>query len=210
MCVYASRMSLGEALVDAGVRVSGLPSVRHHDVGDRLCELTRFASNDQAGQLINLVERRCQDACHSDRVEETLTMSIWELTDNCLAHARIGHGFLAAQVLPQPTRSLHFAVADGGIGIRASFAGTQHERDDDRSAIEAAVESRVTSVRDKPRGVGLPNLLEWVTAMGGGLTIRSGRAAIEYRHQPNSTMPRATFSHVDAVDGPLVAGWVPC
>ncbi|WP_423915966.1 hypothetical protein [Candidatus Poriferisodalis sp.] len=106
--------------------------------------------------------------------------------------------------------SLGEVLSDVGIGIRASLAGTQHERDDDRSAIEASVEPRVTSVRDKPRGVGLPNLLGWVTAMGGGLTIRSGRAAIEYRHQPNSTMPRATFSHVDAVDGTLVAGWVPC
>ena len=212
--LYASRMLLGEVLLAEGVVETGLEPVQHRDrQQQQLCELTRFESSDEAAELVNLVQRRCDAAGYSHESAETLVMSIWELADNCLAHARVECGFLAAQVLPQPRLSLHFAVADGGVGIRASLADTQHERGDDRSAIEAAAHPRVTSVPSRhgsARGVGLPNLLEWVTLTGGALTIRSGTAAIQYGEQSNSSVPRAAASVVDEVGGTLVAGWVPC
>ena len=212
-CIYASRMSLGEVLSGLGVGTSGLPQVRHHEREQQLCELKRFANNDDAVDLVNLVQERCDSAGYPYEAGEALTLSIWELADNCLAHAHVGHGFLAAQILPQPTRSLHFAVADGGIGIRDSLVGTPHERGDDQSAIEAAVESRVTSVTSlhgRARGVGLPNLLEWVTATGGALTIRSGGAAITFRSGGDAVALQMVPSKVDAVYGTLVSGWIPC
>ncbi|WP_420610963.1 hypothetical protein [Candidatus Poriferisodalis sp.] len=211
--IYASRMSLGEVLSAEGVTQTGLDPVRHYDRHGQLCELRRFESNSEAVDLVNLVQQRCDTAEYPYEAAEALTLSIWELADNCLAHAQVGHGFLAAQVLPQPTRSLHFAVADGGIGIRDSLAGTPHERHDDQSAIRAAVESRVTSVASlhgRARGVGLSNLLEWVTATGGTLTIRSGGAAISFRRRAESAALELVPSTVDRVDGTLVSGWIPC
>ena len=203
-------MSLGHVLAGMGTHWMGMPDVRHHEASDRLCELRRFDSNDDAVELVNLVLQRCQAAGYRYDAEEALTLSIWELADNCLAHAKIGHGFLAAQVLPLPTRSLHFAVADGGIGIRNSLAGTPHQQHDDQSAIGAAVSPRVTSIHDKVRGVGLPNLLKWVTAIGGVLTIRSGHAAAAFSVSSSSLDLLVSYSTVDQLDGTLVAGWVPC
>lgn len=211
--VYASRMSLGDVLSAEGVALSGLEPVQHHDRHQQLCELTRFESNDEAVELVNLVQQRCDAVGYPYEAGEALTLSIWELADNCLAHARVGCGFLAAQLLPQPTRSLHFTVADGGIGIRDSLAGTPHERGDDRGAIEAAVESRVTSVTSlhgRARGVGLSNLLEWVTATGRALTIRSGGAAIRFRRGTDAVAVHAVPSRVNEVGGTLVSGWIPC
>lgn len=200
-------------LTRALLLIVGLEPVQHHDRHQQLCELTRFDSNDKAAELVNLVQQRCDAAGYPYEAGEALTLSIWELADNCLAHARVGYGFLAAQVLPQPRRSLHFAVADGGIGIRGSLAGTPHEREDDPGAIRAAVEHRVTSVltlHGRARGVGLPNLLEWVTATDGALTIRSGGAAISFRRGAESVAPHVAPSTVDEVEGTLVSGWIPC
>ena len=146
---YASRMMLAEALAQAGVTRTGLREVRHSDRDDQLCELTRFASNDEAGKLVNLVQQRCQGVSLAFEIEDALTQAVWELADNCLAHSQVGYGFLAAQVLPYPRRALHFAVADGGIGIRKSLMGTIHECEDDGTAIVAAAQRRVTSIQGR-------------------------------------------------------------
>lgn len=207
---YASRMLLGRALADAGVTTTGLPYVRHHDRSDQLCELTRFRSNLEAGQLVNLVQRRCQGESLAFEVEDALTQAVWELADNCLAHARVGYGFLAAQVLQYPRRALHFAVADGGIGIRRSLIGTVHECEDDSSAIVAAAQRRVTSVRGRVRGIGLPNLLVRAVSSGGDVTIRSGTAAVSFGADQNNDGFSAHPANVDELVGTLVSGWLPC
>lgn len=206
----ASRMSLGEVLSDLGVGSTGLPSVRYHRREQPLCELTRFESNDDAARLVNLVQDRCQDESMPFEIEDALTHAAWELADNCLAHSQSGFGFFAAQVLPKPRRALHFAVADDGIGIRASLLGTEHESDVDELAILAAAQRRVTSVPGKERGVGLPNLLSLTTGVGGEVTIRSGNAAIMFRGGATDEQLRTQTSSVDDFAGTLVSGWMPC
>lgn len=208
--MYASRMSLGEVLSDLGVGATGLPSVRHHEREQQLCELTRFESNDDAASLVNLVQHRCQGESMPFEIEDALTHAVWELADNCLAHSRSGFGFLAAQVLTRPRRALHFAVADDGIGIRASLVGTEHEHAVDEMAILAAAQRRVTSVPGKERGVGLPNLLSLATSVGGEVTIRSGEAAVVFRAEAIDGQLRTRTTNVDELAGTLVSGWLPC
>ena len=208
--IYASRMSLGEVLSEAGIGWTGLSTVQHHDRRRQLCELTRFESSNEAAQLVNLVQERCQGASLAFRVENALTQAVWELAANCLEHSRVGYGFLAAQVLPRPREALHFAVADGGIGIRSSLVGTVHERDDDAASILAATERRVTSVPGGERGVGLFNLLKWATEIDGAVTIRSGGAAVTYRSGPFDDRFTTTTATVDELAGTLVSGQLPC
>ncbi len=208
--IYASRMSLGEVLSGLGVKSTGLRQRPQHERDLQLCELRQFESSGEAEQLVNLVQLRCQAASLAFEVEDALTQMVWEMTANCLEHSRVGHGFFAAQLHSEPRDALHFAVADGGIGIRSSLIGTDYECDSDEAAVMVASRRRVTSVRGTERGVGLPNLLNLATGIDGEVTIRSGGIAVIFSAHPLNGQRRISTADVEELAGTLVSGWLPC
>lgn len=193
-----------------GVKSTGLPHGPQQEREQPLCELRQFETSGEAEHLVNLVQLRCQAASLAFEVEDALTQMVWEMTANCLEHSRVGHGFFAAQVLGEPRDVLHFAVADGGIGIRSSLVGTDHECARDEAAVMVASRRRVTSVRGTERGVGLPNLLNLATGIGGEVTIRSGGIAVIFSAHPLDGQRRISTADVEELAGTLVSGWLPC
>jgi anti-sigma regulatory factor (Ser/Thr protein kinase) len=128
-------------------------------------------------ELADLVSEHCDiDAL----ARGSLHIALDEICENVLFHASTDHGgFAVAQAL-RSKPLMEIAIADVGIGVRASlnknpdYAHIQ----DDLTAIATALKARVTSTPERNSGFGL-----WVTSNlladnGGELLVRSGYGAV--------------------------------
>jgi anti-sigma regulatory factor (Ser/Thr protein kinase) len=112
-------------------------------------------------------------------------MALSEACQNIVEHAGTG-GWVAVQSYHWRRRLARrvvvIAVADAGVGFRASLEPTQGRRFGDRwsdaTALEAALIQGVSRFRDPGRGQGLKGMRNYVARWGGKLTIRSGTARI--------------------------------
>jgi anti-sigma regulatory factor (Ser/Thr protein kinase) len=112
-------------------------------------------------------------------------MALSEACQNIVEHAGTG-GWVAVQSYHWRRRLARrvvvIAVADAGVGFRASLEPTQGRRFGDRwsdaTALEAALIQGVSRFRDPGRGQGLKGIRNYVARWGGKLTIRSGTARI--------------------------------
>jgi anti-sigma regulatory factor (Ser/Thr protein kinase) len=112
-------------------------------------------------------------------------MALSEACQNIVEHAGTG-GWVAVQSYHWRRRLARrvvvIAVADAGVGFRASLEPTQGRRFGDRwsdaTALEAALIQGVSRFRDPGRGQGLKGMRNYVARWGGKLAIRSGTARI--------------------------------
>ena len=102
-----------------------------------------------------------------------------DFAQNVMQHADIGGGAMAMNLRPE-IKSLEFAVADRGIGIRRSLAKNSDFKKlrDDSAAVTTALAPGRTSEPGRARGMGLYFGKVLLVKNGGTLTVRSGNARI--------------------------------
>lgn len=195
---YLERCGARELLEDCYV-VEGRPAAgaeRHHASGQEpvllevnlireATDIHRTVARIKARADLLLVSRLGYSALAADR----FTVAMAEICQNIVDHSG-SSGLAAAQCyLPRASGGvpeIRFAVADVGIGVRASlsprYAGRFPGAWDDRAAVRLAFQRGVTRCDDPDRGLGLKIVAEMVRGWGGRLRLRSGTAAFSVGH----------------------------
>jgi hypothetical protein len=141
-------------------------------------DIHRAVARIKARADLLLVSRLGYSGLAADR----FTVAMAEVCQNAVDHSgspgvALAQCYLHAGGGPE----IRLAVADVGIGVRASlaprYAGGFPGAWDDRTAIGLAFESGVTGSGDPDRGLGLAAVADLVRAWGGALRLRSGTAA---------------------------------
>lgn len=194
---YVARMRLGRVLaeLDAG---HDLPEVREHDRQEDLIEVTGMDSPSAVERLARMVFRKLRP--RGVELAGALHRSVAEIGENVMDHSGT-IGYLAAQTLPR-RRQLLIAIADAGVGMRATLAHRGAESDE--HAIMLATQDRVSRYDEPDRGRGLPSALELIAREAGSLYIASGTAAI--RHFPTT---RRYLAAEDGFAGTIVEARIP-
>jgi hypothetical protein len=193
---YAARMHLGRIIELFGGE-HDLPEVNERDLHDSLLEIHPLRTPQDVERLTELVYHRV--AVHNETAARALHVAIGEVGSNVCQHAR-SIGFMAAQTIAEHG-VLRFAVADAGVGLRATLASLGAA--DDRQAVELAL-SGERHRRDPGRGYGLPGTVRIITELDGELLLASGLAAT--RVSPGRNMERRLDV---AFSGTIFEGAVP-
>jgi hypothetical protein len=121
---------------------------------------------------------------YSGLAADRFTVAMAEVCQNVVDHSG-GPGLALAQcyLRARGAPEIRLAVADVGIGVRASlaprYADSAGGRWDDRTAVRLAFRRGVTGSGDPDRGLGLAAVADLVRAWGGTLHLRSGTAACD-------------------------------
>lgn len=109
-----------------------------------------------------------------------LEWSINEITDNVLNHSKSEDGGII-QISTFPSDcSVHFAIADSGVGILSTLKQSIPSLTSDIHAIGEAVKAGVTRDPSIGQGNGLAGTLRISTMSGGSFSITSGSGHINY------------------------------
>lgn len=168
-----------------------IPRVAHsQEPSDVLLEITPVREADDVHSVVrNIQERAAAILSHELGLEATATMgfamALSEACQNIVEHAGT-HGWVAVQTYNWRKRLgrkvVVIAVADAGVGFRASLEPTQGalhgDRWGDKAALEAALYQGISRFRDHGRGQGLQGIRRYLNRWSGKLTIRSGQARI--------------------------------
>jgi hypothetical protein len=140
---------------------------------------------------------------YSGLAADRFTVALAEVCQNVVDHSG-GPGLALAQCYLRAggAAEIRLAVADVGIGVRASLAPRYADRLpgswDDRSAVRLAFRRGVTGSGDPDRGLGLAAVADLVRAWGGRLRLRSGTAACEVGAHPAERGGLAAFPGTQA------------
>ena len=135
---------------------------------------------------------------YSGLAADRFTVALAEVCQNVVDHSG-GPGLALAQCYLRSGAGpeIRLAVADIGIGVRASLAPRYADRLpgswDDRAAVRLAFRRGVTGSGDPDRGLGLAAVADLVRAWGGRLRLRSGTAACEVGAHPAEFVGLASF-----------------
>lgn len=110
----------------------------------------------------------------------SLEWSLYELLDNVFQHSQSPTGFFMFQVQAE-RRRLSFAIADQGIGILNSFAGSKYKPASALDAITLAVQRGVTRNQETNMGNGLWGATEIAARSMGQITVSSSGSAIFFK-----------------------------
>jgi anti-sigma regulatory factor (Ser/Thr protein kinase) len=193
---YAARMHLGRIIELFGGQ-HDLPEVNERDLHDSLLEIHPLRNPQDVERLTELVYHRV--AVHNETAARALHLAIGEVSSNVCQHAQ-SIGFMAAQTIAEHG-VLRFAVADAGVGLRATLASIGAA--DDQQAVELAL-SGERHRWDPGRGYGLPGTVRIITELDGELLLASGLAAT--RVSPGRSMERRLDV---AFSGTIFEGAVP-
>ncbi|MFD2159852.1 ATP-binding protein [Rubritalea tangerina] len=156
-----------------------------HDANGRFVCLKHIQLRDNNVDSIAREVAECL-ASENWELQECLKYAIGEIITNVAQHS-CGEGYLYAQRY-QESSMVHFAVADTGIGLKASFEGTELEAslDTDLKALEKALEPEVSSALLRPptgpygqyvnRGIGLSMVNEIGRQTYGRMYVSTGNA----------------------------------
>jgi hypothetical protein len=157
-------------------------------------DVHRAVSRIKARADVLLVSRLGYSGLAADR----FTVSMAEVCQNVVDHSG-GPGLALAQCYLRAGGGpeIRLAVADVGIGVRASLAPRYADRLpgswDDRAAVRLAFRRGVTGSGDPDRGLGLAAVTDMVRAWGGTLRLRSGTAACVVGAHPAEIVGLAAF-----------------
>ena len=167
---YAARMRLGRILDGLGV-AHDLPVARGHDRRADLLEVRPVRDEGDAVRLARLVARRARP---EDRVaSSTLFACVVEMALNVAEHSGVT-GYVAAQTLPRQGW-MRFAVADTGVGLRATLAARGAADDLAATLLALSGTSRLPGLE---RGTGLPTTRRELLRADGWLLLASGTASV--------------------------------
>jgi hypothetical protein len=157
-------------------------------------DVHRAVSRIKARADLLLVSRLGYSGLAADR----FTVAMAEVCQNVVDHSG-GPGLALAQCYLRAGGGpeIRLAVADVGIGVRASLAPRYADRLpgswDDRAAVRLAFRRGVTGSGDPDRGLGLAAVTDMVRAWGGTLRLRSGTAACVVGAHPAEIVGLAAF-----------------
>ncbi|UDF20129.1 hypothetical protein [Rhodococcus qingshengii] len=179
---WLSRMHLRAGMESIGVPCP-LSAVNESPLGDRLLELHRFDSSspDELAEKVYAI-------LSGDDPEEAgeLYTSVAEAAANVCDHSGAEGGWAALrQVGTGLVRTVEFAVADSGVGLRSSLSRANGV-DNDVHAMHLAVTKGVSGTGLRHRGLGLADIAASATGRQGLLRLFSGRA--EAKTKPNGDL----------------------
>jgi hypothetical protein len=137
---YISRMGFARLLDEMGIGHNFGTVRANSDLNAKsLVEVSRFSSVGEVEELISILTYRDVPTTLRDIMCEMLS----EMAINVPQHARVKHGFMAAQVVDKG-RTLKLSVADSGVGLFATLRpqGAESGRHAIRMALEGATETR--------------------------------------------------------------------
>ena len=170
-----------------------------------------FDDSTRQGEIVNdMVLELDRSANLAKGLKQGFEWCLNEVLDNVLNHSRPqgrAFGYVMTQFVREENR-LKVCVFDTGVGLRASFEGSQYHPADDREAIALALRRNVTSGRGQGNGLwGLHGMVK--LGRSGRLHIRSGAA--EYLFDPvrgvdsvRDCEPYAGFPGTTTVDFEMV------
>ena len=176
---YLNDLGLFDILRNAGISVN-YEVQRHHDRWQSILPITKMSTvSEVEGIEDSLIENLAQRNLTSGDIYTDVGVAFAELGNNAAEHAHSpidAYGFVQFYNWHQNPRFV-CAVADGGIGIRASlqknpdYAGLALT---DASAIDYAIIENVSGTQDNLRGLGLPHIVNDILSTGREININSG------------------------------------
>jgi anti-sigma regulatory factor (Ser/Thr protein kinase) len=167
-----------------------VPRARPAADSDVLLPVTAVRAAEDVHEVVSHIQQRATVILSSElgidpKATMGFAMALSEACQNIVEHAGTG-GWVAVQSYHWRRRLARrvvvIAVADAGVGFRASLEPTQGKRFGDRwgdaAALEAALIQGVSRFRDPGRGQGLKGIRNYVSRWDGKLAIRSGTARI--------------------------------
>lgn len=194
---YLSRMRLGNLLAGLGAE-HDLPLVTEHAVENALFEINSFVGARGAAALAALVHQTIERS--DPEAAAVLFDGLCEAGQNVAHHSGRPNGYLAA-ASTHGGRRLYFAVSDSGRGMLRTLA--RRGAKTDTEALRLALQKGTTGTPDPGRGVGLAEILDRVTELGGALHVLSGQASVTARGKS-----RWYGSSDRPFTGTLLQGWV--
>ena len=177
---YLNDLGLFDILRDAGVSVSYHDDPRHHDRWQLILPLTRLSSVSEVEQIEGfLIENLEQRKLSSVNLYADVSVTFGELGNNAVEHAQSKiDAYSLVQFYDWHSRPRFVcAVADGGIGIRASLQKNPEYEGrtlTDWSAIEFAMSENVSGTGSRTRGMGLYHIANDILPPDRELNINSG------------------------------------
>jgi anti-sigma regulatory factor (Ser/Thr protein kinase) len=167
---YAGRMGLFNA-------TSYEYPFKKHNRKERFSELTLIESDSQDEDLYFNLEGILKKSSMNISILGDLTEVISELLNNIFYHSgktpNSGQGYYMAQIY---MNYIELAIADMGIGFRGSHErlhGVETKLNDDE-IIDKYLKLGESSTGDISRGVGLSEVMTYISNCGGALNIYSG------------------------------------
>lgn len=167
-----------------------VPRTKPAEDSDVLLPVTPVHAAEDVHEVVGHIQQRATAILSGElgidpKATMGFAMALSEACQNIVEHAGMG-GWVAVQSYHWRRRLgrrvVVIAVADAGVGFRASLEPTQGKRFGDRwgdaSALEAALIQGVSRFRDPGRGQGLKGIRNYVSRWDGKISIRSGTARI--------------------------------
>ncbi len=135
--------------------------------------------------------------------DERYLLRIWitELLTNANDHANSESGFWICARYTPSRRDIRICVADAGIGIRTSLvkSGKYGHAMTDSQALEKALQEGVTSRPGHTGGLGLKQIVAYVKAHGGSLSMFSGKSRIKVRRKQKNAISALPVDYLGTI-----------
>ncbi len=198
VCVYLKSVGLFSMLQSAGVEVDdrGIGGQVDPQV---VLPVSRFAAEADVAALVDETTNRLLGASFGAANIIPVVGDVFaELANNAVQHSNSAIGAFGLIQFRQTQKGRRFicVVADGGIGIRASL-----ERNPnlsalvpyDWTAIEMALEERVSGTGDATRGIGLYAIAQEMQMAGRQMIIHSGQGVMSVSALNNQAQRTTLF-----------------
>lgn len=198
VAAYLRGTGLLTILQEAGVKADD-PQIGQASMAQTILPLCRIWSVRDADQLVDMaLERLLEMGYPGPQMAPTVSETLGEFASNAAQHAESPIGGVGMVQYYRFREGSRFAIAvgDGGIGIRRALNNNPRLRDkidDDRSAIDLAIQEMVSGTGDPHRGLGLFAATQDARRGGRRLVIHSVRGALsiteDAKGEPRRTNP---------------------
>ena len=195
VCIYLKSLGMFQFLQDRGVEVDDL-GVPDRGAARLIIPLAEFETEFKVEEAANEAELALMESkLGAASIYPVVTNAFAELALNAVQHSEseIGaFGYLQFYELGKGPQFI-CAVADGGIGIRRSLEQNPKLRSRvhyDWTAIEVAMQERVSGTQEPTRGMGLFGLAEEIRKANRRLVIQSGIGALQIEEDLQSRSRR--------------------
>lgn len=173
--------------LDGLVRKNGFlsafePSVRTPDKWGTIIPYRRYVPSDERTfpTYMNRVAKSRGDLRFNEVTKNSMLLTTLELFNNAVQHGRSQTGvFVCGQYYPNANK-MRFALCDLGIGIKDNVSGFLMTAMDGIEAIEWAVQRGHSTRINRPGGMGLHFLKNFIEANNGSMYIVSGDSVVSY------------------------------
>lgn len=159
-----------------GIRAEQAPPLRR---GKTYVPLTAYDSHEELNPLIKQITHHlAASTVWQEGVLDTIGWVLNEIADNVLLHAGRGtRGWIQMSELPKKSR-LEIVVVDCGIGVTESLREAIPGLQDDREALQKAIQQGVTRNLEVGQGNGLAGSVRLATAANGWANLHSGQGML--------------------------------